>query len=324
MKILDQITEPIQQELLDFEKFFEEALYDHIKSIHRINKYILKQKGKKVRPILVFLTAKLIGKTNEKTIQAAGFLEMLHNATLIHDDVIDESNERRGLLTINAFWNNKTAVLIGDYMLSNSLMQAIKTKDYGLLEIISELGKQLTAGEILQMDKSKTLDITEETYYSIIDKKTAVLFSLCAKAGGISVGATPEQLKKLEDLGTHLGMAFQIKDDIFDFQPQGILGKPTGNDLRENKITLPLIHALNVSPDGQRKEIMRLLKLKRKRKSQISKIVDFTIEHEGIEYATQRMHEFSDKANAILSEFEDSPSKESIQHLLNYIMERNK
>ncbi len=324
MKILDQITEPIQQELIDFEKFFEEALYDHIKSIHRINKYILKQKGKKVRPILVFLAAKLIGDSNEKTIKAAGFLEMLHNATLIHDDVIDESNERRGLLSINAFWNNKTAVLIGDYMLSNSLMQAIKTKDYQLLEIVSQVGKELTAGEILQMDKSKTLDITEETYYKIIDKKTAVLFSLCAKAGGISAGATPEQLQNLEDLGTNLGLAFQIKDDIFDFQPQGILGKPTGNDLRENKITLPLIHALKSSQDGQKKEIMRILKLKRKKKSHITKIIDFTIEHEGIEYATKRMQEYSNKANEILDTFQESPAKSSVQLLLDYIMERRK
>ncbi len=322
MKIIDSITAPIQQELNDFDQFFKDSLYDQYKSIKRINQYILKQKGKKVRPILVILAANLVGKSNQQTIQAAGFLEMLHNATLIHDDAIDDTSERRGLLSVNAFWNNKTAVLIGDYMLSNSLQLAIQTQNFELLNIISILGKELSAGEILQMDKSKTLDITEESYYTIIDKKTAVLFSSCARAGGITAGASPEQLKQLDELGTNLGLAFQIRDDIFDFQPQGILGKPTGNDLRENKITLPLIHALTQCGEAKQKEMKKLLKIKRKRKSQINKLIDFAIEYDGLEYATQRMQEFSMKAKALLDNFPDNDAKTSILTLIDYIMDR--
>lgn len=322
MKIIDSITAPIQQELNDFDEFFKDSLFDQYKSIKRINQYILKQKGKKIRPILVILAANLIGKANKQTIQAAGFLEMLHNATLIHDDVIDDTSERRGLLSVNAFWNNKTAVLIGDYMLSNSLQLAIQTQNFELLNIISILGKELSAGEILQMDKSKTLDITEESYYTIIDKKTAVLFSSCARAGAITVNATPEQIKQMDELGTNLGLAFQIRDDIFDFQPQGILGKPTGNDLRENKITLPLIHALTKCSESKRKEMKKLLKIKRKRKSQINKLIDFAIEYDGLEYATQRMQEFSLKAKDILDTFPDNEAKQSIMTLIEYIMNR--
>lgn len=322
MKIIDKITAPIQQELNEFDSFYKDSLHDQYKSIKRINQYILKQKGKKIRPILVILAANLIGKSNKQTIQAAGFLEMLHNATLIHDDVIDDTSERRGLLSVNAFWNNKTAVLIGDYMLSNSLQLAIQTQNFELLDIISILGKELSAGEILQMDKSKTLDITEDSYYTIIDKKTAVLFSSCARAGGITVGGTPEQITLLNDLGTNLGLAFQIRDDIFDFQPQGILGKPTGNDLRENKITLPLIHALTKCNDAKRKEMTKLLKIKRKRKSQINKLIDFAIEYDGLEYATKKMNDYSLKAKDILSNFPDNDAKKSLMTMIDYIMSR--
>ena len=324
MKILEVITEPIKKELEEFDAFFKASLVDQFKSIKRINQYILKQKGKKIRPILVILAAKLVNESNADTIAAAGFLEMLHNATLIHDDVIDDTSERRGILSINAFWNNKTAVLIGDYMLSNSLQLAIKSKNFELLDIISVLGKELSAGEILQMDKSKTLDITEESYYTIIDKKTAVLFSSCARAGGITANATTEQIAKLKELGTNLGLAFQIRDDIFDFQPQGILGKPTGNDLRENKITLPLIFALKKCNELKRKEITKLLKIKKKSKSQINTIIDFTIEYDGLEYATEKMQLFSNKAYEILMTFEDNSARKSLAQLIEYIMERKK
>lgn len=324
MKILEVITEPIKKELEEFDAFFKASLVDQFKSIKRINQYILKQKGKKIRPILVILAAKLVSESNADTIAAAGFLEMLHNATLIHDDVIDDTSERRGILSINAFWNNKTAVLIGDYMLSNSLQLAIKSKNFELLDIISVLGKELSAGEILQMDKSKTLDITEESYYTIIDKKTAVLFSSCARAGGITANATSEQITKLKELGTNLGLAFQIRDDIFDFQPQGILGKPTGNDLRENKITLPLIFALQKCSELKKKEITKLLKIKKKSKSQINTIIDFTIEYDGLEYATEKMQLFSNKAYEILMTFEDNSARKSLAQLIEYIMERKK
>lgn len=323
MNSLTQIIEPIKNELDQYQNFFEESLHDHYKQVRRINKYILKQQGKQMRPIMVLLSAKLIGDVNDTTIRTAAFLEMLHNATLIHDDVVDDTDERRGILSIRAFWDNKTAVLIGDYLLSTSLQLAIATKNFDLVDLMSVVGKALSKGEIMQMNKSKDFDFSEDTYFEVIDNKTAVLFECCAKAGSITAGADAEQAELVAKVGSYMGLAFQIKDDIIDYLHFKI-GKPTGNDIKENKITLPLIYAVNNCTEKEKNSIMKLFKKSKKRHQDIKTIINFVNEKGGVTHATEKMQEYVEKAKDILNQFEDNEARKSLLDLIEFTILRKK
>ena len=307
-----------------YNAFYRDVLQDNYKRIQAINKYILKQKGKLMRPTLVFLSARLFSEPNQNTTRSAAALEMLHNATLIHDDVIDETHERRGLLSINAIWNNKNAILMGDYLLSTSLTLSVDTKDLDFLEIMSNLGKTLSKGEILQMEKTKTLDITEEEYFEIIKMKTAILFSCCAKAGAISVNAPKEDVKKMEEMGTALGLAFQIRDDIFDYQTKGIIGKPTGNDLKEKKLTLPLIYALKKVDEHKRKSILKSIKRYNQNTRKMKDVIRFAVLEGGIEYAESVIDREIAKAHSILNTYKDGPIKEALKEFIEFTVSRVK
>lgn len=324
MDQLEKIKQPIQKDLDAFSEFYKDILQDNYKRIQAINKYILKQRGKQMRPTLVFLAARLFNEPNINTTRAAASLEMLHNATLIHDDVIDETHERRGLLSINAIWNNKNAILMGDYLLSTSLTLSVDTHSYDFLYIMSDLSKTISKGEIFQMEKTKTLDITEEEYYEIIRMKTAILFSSCAKAGAISVNASMKDIKKIEDIGMALGIAFQIRDDIFDYQTKGIIGKPIGNDLKEKKITLPLIYALNKANDHTKKRIIKTIKRYNNSTRKMKEVIRFAVLEGGIEYAENAIEKEITKAHSILDTYPDSDIKTALKEFIDYTVNRIK
>lgn len=323
MDILKEIQKPVEDELKGYSEYFRSALKNRIKQVEAVNKYILKQEGKQLRPTVLLLCNALYSKPQKNAIVSAASLEMLHNATLVHDDVVDESTERRGLLSVNAMWNNKTAVLMGDYLFSNSLYTAVEANSLELYRILSDLGRKMSEGEIIQLDMTKTLTITEDIYYDIIYRKTAVLFASCAKAGGLSAGASAEDQEKLWDFGRNLGMAFQIKDDIFDYFDKGILGKPTGNDLKEKKLTLPIIHALTKIDTSTKKKLLAELKGK-KRNGAIKELIQLTRDNGGIEYAQEKMEEFGQRALDIINEYNDSEAKESLKKVVSFSMSRNK
>lgn len=324
MDQLDKIKQPIQKDLESFTDFYKDILQDNYKRIQAINKYILKQRGKQMRPTLVFLTARLFDEPNINTTRAAASLEMLHNASLIHDDVIDETHERRGLLSINAIWNNKNAILMGDYLLSTSLTLSVDTHSFDFLYIMSDLSKTISKGEILQMEKTKTLDITEEEYFDIIRMKTAILFASCAKAGAISVNAPKEEIKKIEEMGMALGVAFQIRDDIFDYQPKGIIGKPIGNDLKEKKLTLPLIYALNKANDHTKNRIIKTIKRYNNSTRKMKEVIRFAVLEGGIEYAESMIDKELSRAHAILDTYPDNEIKQAITDFIDFTVNRNK
>lgn len=324
MDQLEKIKQPVNSDLETYNTFYRDVLQDNYKRIQAINKYILKQKGKLMRPTLVFLSARLFDEPNTNTTRSAAALEMLHNATLIHDDVIDETHERRGLLSINAIWNNKNAILMGDYLLSTSLTLSVDTRDLDFLEIMSGLGKTLSKGEILQMEKTKTLDITEEEYFDIIKMKTAILFSCCAKAGAISVNAPKEDVQKMEEMGTALGLAFQIKDDIFDYQTKGLLGKPTGNDLKEKKLTLPLIYALKKADEHKRESIIKNIKRHSQNTRKMKDVIRFAVLEGGIEYAESIIDKEIAKAHAILDTYPEGAIKAALTEFIDFTVNRIK
>ncbi len=324
MDQLEKIKKPVREEIRKYNAYYKEALKEKYFHVQSVNNYIIRQKGKQMRPILVFLAAKLFGETNENTIKAATSLEMLHNATLIHDDVIDEANERRGIRSINAIWNNKNAILMGDYLLSTALTVSVSTHDIDFLEIVSSVGKTLSLGEILQMNKTKTLDITEEEYFDIIKKKTAILFSSCAKAGAITSGADKHGLRQMDRFATAMGLAFQLKDDIFDYQSKGMIGKPIGNDLREKKLTLPIIHALKKVGNAERKKIISIIKNDHKDKTKMKELANFAVAMGGIDYAKKKLDEFIEEAKQVLDEFADSEAKEALNLYLDFTVNRTK
>lgn len=323
MDVLKEIQKPVELELQQYSDYFRSALKNRIKQVDAVNKYILKQEGKQLRPTVVLLCNALYFKPEKKAIVSAAALEMLHNATLVHDDVVDEASERRGVLSINAIWNNKTAVLMGDYLLSNALYTAVDANSIDLYRILSDLGRKMSEGEIIQLDMTKSLTIDEETYYDIIYRKTAVLFASCAKAGGLSAGASEEDQEKLWEFGRNLGMAFQIKDDIFDYYDKGFLGKPTGNDLKENKLTLPVIHVLSKISDSDKKTMLSTLKGK-KRGSAIKELILYTRDNGGIEYAEKKMEEYANRALEILNDFNDNEARVALQKVVAFSMSRNK
>ena len=321
MKIIDQLKRPIGEEMELFEGRFSKAMSSKVALLNRITHYIVNRKGKQMRPMFVFLTAKLLGKTNERTFRAASVIELIHTATLVHDDVVDGSDKRRGFFSINALWKNKIAVLVGDYLLSKGLLLCIDNKDFDLLEIISIAVREMSEGELLQIEKARNLDINEEIYYEVIRKKTATLIASCCALGACSVDASQNNIKKMTYFGEKIGMVFQIKDDLFDYGQQRI-GKPTGIDIRERKMTLPLIYAMKQASPLERRWLKRNFKKNNKNKKTVKEVIAFVKSKGGLEYSISKMHEFQQEAISILDSFPASESKDSLKKLVSYVIDR--
>ena len=322
-KVYD-IRKPIEHEMEVFEEKFSKLMLSSVPLLNRITHYIIKRKGKQMRPMLIFLCSKLLnsGKLNEKVYRGASVIELIHTATLIHDDVVDESNKRRGFFSINAIWKNKIAVLVGDFLLSKGMLLCIDNKDYDILDVISESVKQMSEGELLQIEKSKKLDIDEETYFEIIKKKTASLISSCCKIAAISVGSKPNQIKKIARLGLNIGIAFQIKDDLFDYGKKRI-GKPRGIDIKQKKLTLPLIYTINKVERREKKWLISSLKKSKKNKALINQIISLVKETGGLDYAIEKMNMYHKLALNDLETFDDSSYKNSLTKMINYVIQRN-
>jgi octaprenyl-diphosphate synthase len=324
MSTIKKIKSPIEQELKDFEPYFKKSLQSDVPLLATILNFLYRTKGKQLRPIFVFLSAKLHGETNEYSKLAACSVELLHTATLVHDDVVDESYERRGNFSVKALWKNKLAVLVGDYILARGLILQLENKKYNFLHLISKAVQDMSEGEILQMKKSRKLDIDDETYFEIIRKKTASLIATSMAIGAASASDDPDLPDKMYKIGQDAGIAFQIKDDIFDYQAKGILGKPTGNDIKEKKITLPLLYVLNNAKSSERRRILRLIKQKNKNTEVVNEPIQMVIDKGGLEYAEVKMIEFKDKAVNGLMEFEDCEARTSLIELMEYITTRKK
>ncbi|WP_319482865.1 polyprenyl synthetase family protein [uncultured Draconibacterium sp.] len=324
MTTIKKIKAPIEQELYDFEPYFKKSLQSDIPLLATVLNFLYRTKGKQLRPMFVFLSAKLHGGTNESSKLAACSVELLHTATLVHDDVVDESYERRGSFSVKALWKNKLAVLVGDYILARGLLLQLESKKYNFLHLISRAVQDMAEGEILQMKKSRKLDIDDETYFEIIRKKTASLIATSMAIGAASAVDDEVIIEKMYSIGQDAGIAFQIKDDIFDYQSKGLLGKPTGNDIKEKKITLPLLHVLNEADRSERKRILRLIKRKNNSSKVVEELIQLVTEKGGLEYAEQKMYEFKDRAIAGLNEFPDCEARESLIELMNYIATRKK
>ncbi len=326
MKIVEQIKQPIAQEMELFEKKFYESMSSRVALLNRITHYIVNRKGKQMRPMFVFLVAKMInnGLVNERTYRGASVIELIHTATLVHDDVVDESYKRRGFFSINALWKNKIAVLVGDFLLSKGLLLSIDNNDFDLLKIISVAVREMSEGELLQIEKARRLDITEDVYYEIIRQKTATLIAACCALGACSV--VPENgdvIEKMRKFGEFIGMAFQIKDDLFDYTDDAI-GKPTGIDIKEQKMTLPLIYALNTSSKEEKNWLINSIKNHNKDKKRVKEVIAFVKQKNGLSYAEQKMIEFKDSALTILEAFPNSEYKNSLNLMVNYVTERKK
>jgi len=319
---LTQISKPIKSELIRFNEVFKDSLKSKVGLVDLVTKYILKQKGKKVRPLLVLLSAKVAGGINDRSYRGAILVELLHTATLVHDDVVDSAEKRRGMPSINAVWKNKVAVLMGDYLLSRGLLIAVEGKDFDFLKIVTDTVKRMSEGELLQIKKTKKLDIDEKTYFKIISDKTASLLSTCCEIGALSASANSEYQNAMHNFGEYLGIAFQIRDDILDYVGSSkIIGKPLGGDIKEKKITLPLIYALNSATEKEASNIIKLIK-KNKKRENISEILTFVKKFNGIEYANSVALEYSYKAKQMLEIFPTSESKLALEALVDFVIER--
>ena len=324
MTNLVNIKAPIKREMEEFESFFKSSMKTKVPLLDHITNYILRRKGKQLRPVLVFLSARVLGEPNQSTFRAAALIELLHTATLIHDDVVDDSFERRGFFSIYAIWKTKIAVLVGDYLLSRGLLLAVSNKEYDMLQIVSEAVKEISEGELYQIQKVRRLNMTENEYFDIIRKKTATLMVACSAAGASSVSADVTAIGKLKKYAEHAGIAFQIKDDIFDYQTKGIIGKPTANDIKEKKITRPLIFALSNSTRSEKSHILGLIKRNNNNSKKIQKVVDFVIGKKGLEYAIIKMEEHKQKASQSLTGLPENDAKKSLVDLAEYITSRKK
>ncbi|MET7029990.1 polyprenyl synthetase family protein [Sediminicola luteus] len=325
MKVVNQIREPINNEMELFEKKFYESMSSKVALLNRITYYIVNRKGKQMRPMFVFLTAKMVseGSINERTYRGASVIELIHTATLVHDDVVDDSNIRRGFFSINALWKNKIAVLVGDYLLSKGLLLSIDNGDFDLLKIISVAVREMSEGELLQIEKARRLDITEEVYYEIIRQKTATLIAACCSLGACSVKPESDEVETFRNFGELIGMAFQIKDDLFDYGTEQI-GKPTGIDIKEQKMTLPLIHVLNKVAEKDRKWLINSIKNHNKDKKRVKEVITFVKSNGGLDYAVEKMLGFKSEALGLLESYPDSPYKRSLILMVNYVVERKK
>jgi octaprenyl-diphosphate synthase len=324
MSVLTGIKKPVENEMAEFEAYFSRTMHSDIPLLNIILNYILRRKGKQMRPLLVFLTARLNGVIGEPTYIAATCIELLHTASLVHDDVVDDADERRGSLSINALWNSKIAVLLGDYLLSSGMHICVEKSRYDMLEIISEAVKSMSEGELLQLQKARKLNIREEDYYKIIISKTAALLSACTACGARSVTGDQEVIQLMKDFGENIGIAFQIRDDILDYEGSGLTGKAVGNDIKEKKITLPLIHALTQTENSKKRHILGIVKKKKKSRSDINEVINFVSEYGGLDYAEEKMNQYRDKALAILDSYSDSDVKESLREFVQYTTSRKK
>lgn len=325
MKIVAQIKEPVNREMELFETKFREAMSSKVALLNRITYYIVNRKGKQMRPMFVFLTAKMLsnGEVNERTYRGASVIELIHTATLVHDDVVDDSNKRRGFFSINALWKNKIAVLVGDYLLSKGLLLSIDHGDFDLLKIISVAVREMSEGELLQIEKARRLDITEEVYYDIIRQKTATLIAACCSLGACSVKPDSNDVEVFREFGELCGMAFQIKDDLFDYGEEKI-GKPTGIDIKEQKMTLPLIYALNNCSKSEKKWLINSVKNHNKDKKRVKEVIAFVKKNGGLEYAEKKMMQFKEKALRILDDYPESEYRSSLELMVNYVVDRKK
>ncbi|MBE98394.1 polyprenyl synthetase family protein [Flavobacterium coralii] len=323
MKVVEQIKQPIVKEMELFEKKFHESMSSKVALLNRITYYIVNRKGKQMRPMFVFLTAKMVssGTVNERTYRGASVIELIHTATLVHDDVVDDSNRRRGFFSINALWKNKIAVLVGDYLLSKGLLLSIDNGDFDLLRIISVAVREMSEGELLQIEKARRLDITEDIYYEIIRQKTATLIAACCALGACSVNPEGDHTEKMRRFGELIGMAFQIKDDLFDYTEDSI-GKPTGIDIKEQKMTLPLIYTLNNCSKEEKKWLINSVKNHNKDKKRVKEVIAFVKKTGGLTYAEQKMAEFREEALLLLSDYPSSEYKDALTLMVNYVIER--
>jgi octaprenyl-diphosphate synthase len=319
------ISRPIEEHLKEFDGYFKNLMRSNVSLLDLIIQYITKKPGKRVRPAMVFLSASICGGVNPRSYVGAAMVELLHTATLVHDDVVDEADKRRGIATINATWNNKIAVLIGDYLLGKGLLTAIDGNEFDFLRATSHAVRRMSEGELLQIQKSKEFSSDEETYFRIISDKTASLLAACCEIGAISATDDKSRQEAMREFGEYLGIAFQIRDDIFDYQGNSsIIGKPVGNDLKEKKITLPLLYSLSKVPKDRAKEITRLVKNGGIKKKDINTVIDFVNEQGGIDYAESRARDYINRAVALLEPFEDSPAKRALLDFASYVVERNK
>jgi octaprenyl-diphosphate synthase len=323
MNIISQIKLPINNEMELFEKKFYDSMTSKVALLNRITYYIVNRKGKQMRPMFVFLTAKMLnnGVVNERTYRGASVIELIHTATLVHDDVVDDSNRRRGFFSINALWKNKIAVLVGDYLLSKGLLLSIDNGDFDLLKIISVAVREMSEGELLQIEKARRLDISEDIYYEIIRKKTATLIASCCALGAKSVNEDEAQVETMRKFGELIGMAFQIKDDLFDYTEDAI-GKPTGIDIKEQKMTLPLIYVINNCSAKEKSWLINSIKNYNKDKKRVKEVIAFVKSQNGLAYAEQKMIEFQQEAIQLLQNFPDSDYKASLFLMVNYVIER--
>ena len=323
MKVVERIKEPIYEEMELFEKKFSKSMSSHISLLNRITHFIVNRKGKQMRPMFVFLVAKMMGngKLNERSFRGAAVIELIHTATLVHDDVVDDSNERRGFFSINALWKNKIAVLVGDYLLSKGLLLSIENEDFDLLKIISIAVREMSQGELLQIEKARNLDITEDIYYDIIRQKTATLLAACCAMGAKSVFASEEEVEKMYSFGELLGMAFQIKDDLFDYSEEKI-GKPTGIDIRDQKMTLPMIYALNIMDSSDRNWLINTVKNHNRDKKRVKEAIKKIKNIGGLDFAEKKMKFYRFKALEILKSLPESPYRNSLELMVNYVIER--
>lgn len=326
MSKLEQIKAPVKEQIAEFEKVFKKSMKSNVPLLDKVTRYILKRKGKQMRPIMVFLSAGLQGKgtLNHSTHLAASLIELLHTATLIHDDVVDDSYTRRGFFSLNALWKNKISVLVGDYLLSRGLLLAVDNQEYELLRIVSHATREMSEGELLQIEKARKLDIKEEVYFEVIRKKTASLIASCCAAGACSAGADTQEIEKMRTFGEYVGIAFQIKDDLFDYQKSNKTGKPTGIDIKEKKMTLPLIYTLNQVSSSERRKMIRAVKHHNKNPEKVQAIIKRVVESGGMDYATKVMIDFRDRALAMLNDYPESEYKDSLRELVIYTTERSK
>lgn len=323
MLTVKEMMAPIEAEMSEFDVRFRQNMQSKVPLLDKITHYIIRRKGKQMRPMFIFLTAKMLGEVNDRTYDAASLVELLHTATLVHDDVVDDANERRGFFSVNALWKNKIAVLVGDYMLSRVLLLSIEKNNVRLLEIVARAVREMSEGELLQIEKARRLDITEEVYFDVIRQKTASLIATCCEGGAISVDRE-DMSATMRQFGELVGLAFQIKDDIFDYGTPDDIGKPTGIDIRERKMTLPLIYTLKTAPVEVKRELINIVKNRNEDPKYVARAVELVINHGGIAYAQKKMLELKDQALTLLQDIPDSEAKRSIIGLVEYTAQRKK
>lgn len=324
MSQVDIIKAPVALEMELFEERFKLSMKSTVPLLDKITHYIVKRKGKQIRPLFVFLSAKMNGSVNDSTYRAATLIELLHTATLVHDDVVDDSYERRGFFSLNALWKNKIAVLVGDFLLSRGLLLSVDNNDFHLLRLVSNAVREMSEGELLQIEKARKLDIEESIYFEIIRQKTATLIAACCACGASSVSQDENVISKMKTFGELVGIAFQIKDDLFDYGSSTEIGKPTGIDIKEKKMTLPLIYALSKASGSDKRKIINIVKNHNTDTKKVDEVINFVVKSGGIEYAEKKMNEYKDKALAILNSFPDNEAKKSLELLVTYTVERKK